>query len=145
MERLPLDTRVSAKRGTTSHDCPERECPTPKKPRRNEQPSEVGKHPLRYFNKEEDIRLQAQAISDAGVEHFPRDSEESILKMALELQNIAAGYREDGKLDKAEKALGEALDLQRQVHGEGHPDVALLLSSMGELFNEQGKLKEVCG
>jgi tetratricopeptide (TPR) repeat protein len=169
MESLPLDTKVSAKRGTTSHDCPEWDCPTPMKyfktdlPSevkhplrfrnkeeddleyfRTDQPSEVGKHPLRLRNKEEDGLLQAQAIPDAGVEHFPRDSEESILKMALELQNIAAGYREEGKLDEAMKALEEALELQRRVHGEGHPDVAMLLSSMGELLNEQGKLKEVC-
>ena len=56
---------------------------------------------------------------------------------ATALNNLATIYRELGRLDQAESIMKEALALREKYAGPNHPDTALVLNSLGELYRIQ--------
>jgi tetratricopeptide (TPR) repeat protein len=56
--------------------------------------------------------------------------------------NLAGVLQDLGRLDEAEPLIRQALEGDRQTHGEQHMDVAIDLSSLGSLLEERGKFAE---
>ena len=58
--------------------------------------------------------------------------------MALSLNNLAALYYVQGRYDKAELKLRQALEIWQKSRGAEHPDVAAALNNLGALYKSQG-------
>jgi CHAT domain-containing protein/tetratricopeptide (TPR) repeat protein len=60
--------------------------------------------------------------------------------LATSLHNLARLYVEQGRLDKAESLLTDALAMQKRLYKGDHPDVATSLHNLARLYAEQGRL-----
>ena len=58
----------------------------------------------------------------------------------LNLHGLAA--LKAGKFDEAQKALERALEIRRQILGVRHPDVAVSLNNLAELYRVQGRVND---
>jgi tetratricopeptide (TPR) repeat protein len=63
-------------------------------------------------------------------------------RLATSLNNLAALYYAQGKLQEALPLLQRSLAIREKALGPDHPDVALSLNNLAELYRAQGKLQK---
>lgn len=62
--------------------------------------------------------------------------------VASALNNLGREFLDQGKLEKAEEAFGNALQMRRKLLGPEDPDVAISLEDLGLALKRRGKLSE---
>ena len=67
---------------------------------------------------------------------------EGWVHVATSLNGLADLYREQGKFAEAEALHRQALEMQRKLLGEEHPEVATSLNHLAVVLQHQGKLAE---
>src|SRR5271166_6170358 len=68
-----------------------------------------------------------------GPEHY---------EVAVNLNNLAANYHQQGRLADAEPPYRRALALKEKLLGANHPDVALTLNNLAVLCKQEGRYTE---
>jgi len=91
---------------------------------------------LRQGNHDEAQRQFQAALKEADA--FPMDD----WRRTLTLGNLAESYRAQGKFSEAEPHFLRALEIDEQVYGPDHPNVAAHLNNLAGNYLALGKLAE---
>ena len=88
-----------------------------------------------------DKELMMLVLSQAAESVGEQFEDQPLVEVEIRF-TIGKTYMSLGKYDEAEEHYAEALETQRRVLGNEHPDTLDLINDMGLLLSEQGKLDE---
>jgi non-specific serine/threonine protein kinase/serine/threonine-protein kinase len=86
--------------------------------------------------------VTAREILDRGAERIDRElADQPEIKSTL-AATMGIVYRGLGLYDRAEALMGSALELQRELHGEEHPETLRLSATIADLQTSQSRFEE---
>ena len=81
---------------------------------------------------------EAILVAERSLSTFEQALGESHPEVAVDINNLAALYRNQGLYSEAESLFRRSLSIFEQVLGESHPEVATSLNNLALLYQDQG-------
>jgi tetratricopeptide (TPR) repeat protein len=86
-----------------------------------------------------DPDLKVRTVLDRAAAHISGKFDKQPLVEASIRQTIGNTYGDLGLYPEAQQQLERALDLQRRVRGEEHPDTLVTMNNLAQLYQDQGQ------